>query len=334
MLCAASLQLSTDWQNSAAHCKDEINVFAPLKRLVKEPVLSPRKSEFDCAGAFNPTCARLSDGRTIMLYRGQDDKGVSRIGIAQSKDGIHFVAEKNPVLSPQLDDESKGIEDPRLFPNPEVKDEWLLTATAYSVDAQLALYKSKDLKQWQRVGIIMPAKKGKWNINWTKSGALVPQKINGKFWMYYMGDTPDGCNQMGLASSSDLVHWEDASTKPVLPVRPSMFDSRVVEPGPAPIITKDGILLLYNGANDKLCYQTGWALFDKNNPSRLIARSEVPIFEPVEPWEIKNSSSVVHQAPNVVFVEGLVENKGRYMIYYGAADSYVGVAETKLVQQK
>ena len=102
-----------------------------------------------------------------------------------------------------------------------------------------------------------------------------------------------------------------------------MFD-RVVEPGPAPLITREGILLVYNGADDKLVYRTGWALFDKNDPTRVLRRCDQPLFEPKYNWE-KNG-----QVPNVVFVEGMVKNKSKYLLYYGGADTTVGVAEMRL----
>jgi predicted GH43/DUF377 family glycosyl hydrolase len=158
-------------------------------------------------------------------------------------------------------------------------------------------------------------------VRWTKSGAIVPEKINGKYWMYYLGTTPDNKDQMGVASSQDLIHWEDASDAPVVPVRPGQFDARVAEPGPAPILTPKGIVLIYNGADDKLVYRTGVAVFDRNDPRRLISRSDMPRFEPEKEWE------KVGQVPNVIFVEGMVKKGDRYLFYYGGADQYVGVAE-------
>jgi beta-1,2-mannosidase len=105
-----------------------------------------------------------------------------------------------------------------------------------------------------------------------------------------------------------------------------MFDSRVVEPGPAPIITPRGIVLIYNGADDKLVYRTGVAIFDRTDPRKLISRTDQPVFSPEKEWEITG------QVPNVVFVEGAVERSGRYLLYYGAADKHVGVAETTLAR--
>jgi predicted GH43/DUF377 family glycosyl hydrolase len=355
-----------------AHSQARVTeMLSKFERLADQPILKPRPGKFDEAGAFNPTAALLENGDTVLLYRGQDNKGVSRVGFARSKDGISFVAEENPVLAPADKKEGKnaehaedaedvedaedadGIEDPRLSRDPLDRHNWFLTATAYSKAkdaAQLVGYKNKKatnaeaadtlegLRHWQRSSIIMPANKGSWNVHWTKSGAMVtdddglPLQINGHFWMYYMGDAEGAHDQLGLAKSTDGITWQDATDKPVLAHRPGMFDSRVVEPGPHTIMTRDGILLVYNGADDKLAYRTGWALFDKKEPTRLLARANEPLFEPETDWEKHNASKDVYQAPNVVFVEGVVKDRqrGGFRFYYGCADSYVGVAHSKL----
>ena len=106
---------------------------------------------------------------------------------------------------------------------------------------------------------------------------------------------------------------------PVLSSRAGAFDAQVVEPGPPPIMTPEGILLIYNGADDKSLYSTGWVLFDKKDPTRVLARAEQPIFAPEKEWE------KVGQVPNVVFVEGLVRDGKRWLFYYGGADKHVGV---------
>jgi predicted GH43/DUF377 family glycosyl hydrolase len=311
-------------------------MFSPFKRLSADPILSPRPGKFDSVGAFNPTVVKPGDGRFVMLYRAQDDFGVSRIGYAEGTDGLHFEREDEPILRPQAAYEKNGIEDPRLHPSLAEPGGWDLTATAFDKDAQLAMYRSPDLRNWNRLGVVMPAREGTWNIHWTKSGAIVPEVIGGKHWMYYMGDATDGADQTGVASSLDGTHWQDATDKPVLPLRPGMFDSKVAEPGPAPIITKDGILLLYNGADDGLAYRTGWALFDKTDPTKLLARSDTPIFEPEAEWEkhVAAQTANMPPKPNVVFVEGLVKDGDRYLVYYGGADSSVGVAETRLISVK
>jgi predicted GH43/DUF377 family glycosyl hydrolase len=258
-----------------------------------------------------------------MLYRAQDAAGTSRLGYAVSTDGIHFTRRSQPVMSPEADYEKNGgVEDPRLV---KFGDTYYLTYTGYNKkDAQLCLATSMDLIHWRRKGIILPAYKGNWNVKWTKSGAIVPQKITGKYWMYFLGTSKDETDQTGLAYSTDLIHWTEATMEPVLPKRGGKFDSRVVEPGPAPIITKDGILLVYNGADDKLVYRTGVAVFSLNDPRKLIWRSDEPVFWPERDWEKSG------QVPNVVFVEGMVKKDDHYLLYYGGADKYVGVVEAQL----
>jgi predicted GH43/DUF377 family glycosyl hydrolase len=142
--------------------------------------------------------------------------------------------------------------------------------------------------------------------------------------MYFLGTSRDKTDQTGLAYSTDLIHWTEATMEPVLPKREGKFDSRVVEPGPPPIITKDGILLVYNGADDNLVYHTGIAVFSLRDPAKLLWRSDQPVFWPERDWEKTG------QVPNVVFVEGMVQKHDHYLLYYGGADKYVGVAEADL----
>jgi predicted GH43/DUF377 family glycosyl hydrolase len=265
------------------------------------------------------SCVVFHDGKVVMLYRAQDAGGTSRLGYAQSIDGLHFTRRVEPVLSPEASYEKDGgVEDPRLV---KIDGLYYLTYTGYNKhDAQLCLATSRDLIHWERKGVILPAYKGNWNIGWTKSGAIVPEKIDGQYWMYFLGTSADKTDQMGLAYSTDLLHWTEATQTPVLPRRTGHFDSRVVEPGPSPVITKDGIVLIYNGADDRLVYRTGVAIFDPHNPRKLISRTDEPVFVPEKDWEKQG------QVPNVVFVEGLLFQNHRYLAYYGGADKHVGVA--------
>ncbi len=295
-------------------------------RVSEQPLLGPGQAwtEF---GLFNPT-AVLAGSKTVLLFRAQDRKQTSRIGYAESTDGVHFKIRPDPVLSPEADYEKNGgVEDPRVV---RINGVYYLTYTGYDThSAQLCLATSSDLIHWQRKGIIMPAYKGTWNTQWTKSGAILPVQINGKWWMYYLGTRadPDGKSRdyMGLASSSDLLHWTDATEKPVLDRRPGEFDSRVMEPGPAPFLTDAGILLLYNGADDHLVYGPGWVLFDRHDPRRVIARADRPFAVPTFEWEKTGN------VPNVIFLEGAVPRSNTAAAntleltgYYGAADKYIG----------
>jgi len=293
--------------------------FGDWRRASETPILSPQGTTWESAGTFNPAVVRYGS-KFVMLYRAQDAAGTSRLGYAESSDGIHFSRRAEPVLSPEADYEKDGgVEDPRLQ---KFGDTYYLTYTGYNKkDAQLCLATSRALIHWERKGVILPAYKGNWNKGWTKSGAIVPEKIDGKYWMYWLGTAADKTDQMGISYSSDLLHWIEASETPVLPRRPGKFDSRVVEPGPPPILTDRGIVLIYNGADDHLVYRTGIAVFDRRDPRKLLSRSAEPVFAPQKEWE------KIGQVPNVVFAEGMARQGNRWLFYYGGADKYVGVAE-------
>ena len=300
--------------------------FGSWNRLSPEPVISPQGTGFESAGTFNPAVVE-KNGKIVMLYRAQDKKGTSRLGYAVSEDGVHFQRSPNPIFGPEAPyEKGGGTEDPRVA---EINGTYYMTYTGYNDvdgvgpgkrDAQLCLATSTDLIHWVRQGVILPAYRGKWNAGWTKSGAILPEKINGKYWMYYFGDANDTTGQMGVAYSEDLLHWADALGHPVISRRPKYFDSKVTEPGPPPLVTPEGIFLLYNGADDNLVYSTGWVLFDRTDPTKVLARAEEPIFHPVDTWE------KIGQVPNVVFVEGLVRRGNRWLFYYGGADKYIGAA--------
>jgi beta-1,2-mannosidase len=296
-------------------------------RVDTQPLLGPGTT-WAGSGRFNPAAVRMG-GKTVLLFRARDASGTSRIGYAESTDGRHFTARPDPVLSPEAEYEKDGgVEDPRVI---LIDATFYLTYTAYNRhDAQLCLATSTDLLHWKRQGVIMPAYKGKWNTQWTKSGAILPQRVNGRWWMYYMGTQRDSDGKtrdhMGLASSPDLLHWSDATDQPVLPRRAGAFDSRVMEPGPAPILTAAGILLLYNGADDNLVYGPGWILFDAHDPAKLIARSDKPFILPELDWERRGA------VPNVIFLEGVVAGRDPLDLtgYYGAADSYIGALQLRI----
>jgi len=294
------------------------------RRLSNQPLLHPGSAWSEFA-LFNPAAIRVGN-KTVLLFRAQDKNHVSRIGYAESLDGVHFAIRNEPVLAPETDYErGGGVEDPRVV---QIGKTYYLTYTGYNLrDAQLCLATSTDLIHWQRHGVILPAYRGTWNTKWTKSGAILPQQVNGKWWMYYLGTKRDADGElrdyMGLASSVDLLHWKDATDQPVLARRPGAFDSRVMEPGPPPYLTEAGILLFYNGADEHLVYAPGWVLFDRRDPARVLGRASQPFLVPSLPWEKKGN------VPNVIFLEGAVLNqaqKGTLDLtgYYGGADKYLG----------
>jgi predicted GH43/DUF377 family glycosyl hydrolase len=291
-----------------------------------EPILVPQGNGWEANGVFNAAAVK-HDGKIVLIYRAQDKNMTSRLGYAESTDGVHFVRRPEPIFGPREPyEELGGTEDPRLV---KIGDTYYLTYVAWNrvtgkrhdkSDGQIALATSKDLINWERKGIIFPAYQGRWNKGWTKAGAIIPQKINGKWWMYYMGEFEKG-NWMGVASSDDLIHWTDATDQPVLPGRPGMFDEFVVEPGPPPVVTEEGILMVYNSSDRRINYSAAWALFDKNDPTKVLARADTPLLTPQRPWEKHG------QVPNIIFVEGLVRDGQRWLFYYNGGDKHIGVAE-------
>jgi len=299
------------------------------ERLSDRPVLRPAAPQWMEAGAFNPA-AVVVNGKTVLLFRARDARGTSRIGYAESADGLHFKIDPQPVLEPAAAYErGGGVEDPRVV---RIGTIYYMTYTGYNRhDAQLCLATSQDLRHWRRRGVILPAYKGAWTTGWTKSGAIVPERIDGKWWMYYLGTRRDADGKdrdyMGLANSDDLLHWSDATKQPVLERRPGAFDDRVMEPGPPPLMTSAGILLLYNGANDKLVYGPGWVLFDKADPRRVAARCDKPFIIPSLVWERMGT------VPNVIFLEGATARSGDALDltgYYGGADQYTGAMRIRI----
>ncbi len=314
--------------------------FCPVK---KEMV------QWQKADVFNPA-AVVRKGKVYILFRAEDIPGTaigmrtSRIGLAISNDGIHFTKMKDPVLYPDSSeflqyDYPGGCEDPRIV---EKKDgTYVLLYTSWNRDvARLSVATSPDLVHWKKHGpAFAKAYKGKFLNTWSKSGSVVTKMVNkkiiaatvnGKYWMYW------GENPMYLAHSENLVDWtpvvnEQQELFVAMKPREKKFDSHLTEPGPPALITDKGILLLYNGKNienenadpaiPKGTYCGGQALFDLKDPSKLIARCDNYFIKPDLPHEIKGQ----YQA-GTTFIEGLVFFKGKWFLYYGTADSMVGVA--------
>lgn len=294
---------------------------------------------------FNPA-ALLRNDTLFLLYRAEDKvgkyAGTSRIGIAWSIDGLHFTKHPVPVFYPDNDSLKKyewegGCEDPRI-----TQDEngvYYLTYTGYDGDkARLLVASSKDLYNWTKHDLAFAkAFSGKYVNAWSKSGSIVSEykngtpvarRVNGKYWMYW-GDT-----DIFLASSEDLINWtpvekSDGSLLSVFGPRKGMFDSDLVEPGPAAMLTDAGIVLIYNSRNVPAkgdtslaegTYAVAQILLDKNDPSKVVDRMNTYFMKPEKNYEING------QVNHVCFVEGLVQYKSKWFLYYGTADSKIAVA--------
>ncbi len=147
-----------------------------------------------------------------------------------------------------------------------------------------------------------------------KDGVLFPEKIDGQYVLLHRLP-PD----IWLATSSDLRHWENHRV--VLRTRPALWDEAKVGAGPPPIRVEGGWLLLYHGFDHHRVYRAGFALLDAKDPSVVLARSEEPALEPAEPWERKG------QVDRVVFPTGMIRRGDNLLVYYGAADTNIGLAE-------
>lgn len=275
------------------------------------PILAPQGDRWESRAVFNPGV--WTDGKEVfLLYRAEgpyhhpDRSFTSRIGLATSIDGIAFTRLSTEVLGPtESYDTPGGCEDPRII---RIGNNFYMTYNAFDGKiARVALAVSNDLRKWKKQGLLFPDR------GWSKSAAILSQPINGRYWMYF-GDT-----YLWVAYSNDLVHWTMIE-EPVLSPREGYFDSKLVEPGPPPIVTPQGILLIYNSADQQLHYAVGQCLFALDNPQRLIYRSESPLLEPQTVEEITG------QVPNVVFAEGLIYFKECWFLYYGMADARIGVA--------
>lgn len=324
-------------------------VFVPNRAATFTSPMDARLVHWEEMATFNPA-AVVRNGMVYVLYRAEDTSGeakigghTSRIGLAESSDGMRFTRRPAPVLYPDNDDQAGnespgGVEDPRIV---EAEDgTYVLTYTQWNHRVpRLAVATSRDLVRWKKHGpAFANAAGGKYLATESKSGSIlsrvegeriVATKVDGKYWMYY--NVP----QILIATSENLIDWtplEDSNGQPlaVLSPRRGYFDSWLVEPGPPALLTSHGILLMYNAGNSGTqgdpslparVYTAGQALFDASNPIKLLDRTDSPFLQPSESYERTG------QYPEgTTFVEGLVRFKGRWFIYYGSADSRVGVA--------
>ena len=326
------------------------------------PIITPNPSnQFDCpmqdkkigweeSDVFNPA-ATVKDGKIYVLYRAEDNsatgigKRTSRIGLAESEDGIHMKRRKTPVMYPDKDNMNEndwegGCEDPRVTMTEDGLYVMAYTSWNRKV-ARLCIATSHDLVKWEKHGpAFAKAYNGRFKDIFCKSGSMVTTikdgkqvltKIDGKYFMYW------GEHAVYAATSDDLVNWtpildEKNELATVIKPRPQYFDSALTECGPPAILTDKGIVLLYNGKNqtndskrDKRftagAYCAGQILTDPKEPMKVLQRLDVPFFRPMASFE-KSGQYV----DGTVFIEGLVFFKNKWYLYYGCADSQVSVA--------
>jgi predicted GH43/DUF377 family glycosyl hydrolase len=256
----------------------------------------------------------LSDPRVIN-YKGQDYlTTLSHLRLVCSDDGIHFKEPEDyqPIFG-KTRQEAYGIEDCRVV---KIGDTFQLTFTEVSqYGVGVGLIRTMNWKEFKHCGMILPPH--------NKDCAIFEEQIRNKYYALHRPSSPQlGGNYIWLAESPDLIHW--GNHKCIATSRKGHWDSGRVGAGAAPIKTKDGWLEIYHGANEKHQYALGALLLDLKDPSKVLARSEEPIMEPRESYELTGFFG------NVVFTNGHIVEGDRIRMYYGASDEVICGADLSI----
>lgn len=291
-----------------------------MERFSGNPVLSPIPDHpWESRRVFN-AAALYSGERVHILYRAVGDDEISRLGYASSPDGC-LIDERSPepVFEPAVPAERYGCEDPRIT---VMDGECLMTYTALrsinrninAFQVALTTISLEDLasRRWRWGERFLPFP----GIR-NKNAVLFPAKIGRRYVMYHRID-PDIC----VAYSDDLKQWYDI--RAVAGPRPDSWDRQRVGAAGPPIDIGDAWLFIYHGSDFENVYRLGAMLVDRDDPERILHRSEEPILEPVEPYERFG------KVPNVIFSCGSVIIDDKLFVYYGGADSVLCVASFDL----
>lgn len=292
-----------------------------LKRFPGNPILAPRPGVlWESRGVLNPSAIDLGN-KTHILYRAVSADNISTIGYAATTDGFTIEERSDrPIYVPRTPQESRGCEDPRIM---LINDRVYMTYTAYDGSlprvAVTSISSGDFLKRkwsgWTTPEIITPPTAD------NKDAAILPEPVNGTYMVLH---------RVHETICADFVPTLDFATNKISRCieiagpRRGMWDGMKVGISAPPVGTSRGWLLLYHGVSWSSIYRVGALLLDPVDPTVVLARTAVPFFEPEMPYELKG---VVN---NVVFPCGMVIRGGIVYIYYGAADSVVGVATIKL----
>ena len=293
-----------------------------LKRSKKGPILLPTNNTWENRYVFNPAVFELNE-QIHLLYRAQGDDMVSRLGLARlGKADAVVERSSDPVFAPDPSSEYEvlGVEDPRVT---KIGDKYYILYTAASHYPEIvefdkahkrpehwrvrvSLAYTRDFHSFTRYGVVIG------HID-SKDAALFPELINDNYLMVHRV-----IPHARLAIASDARNYKERG--PLFWPRPGMWDSKRIGMGAPPIKTPYGWLLFYHGVGDNNVYRLGLALLDLHNPAIVLGRSSEPVLEPEETYEKEGF------IPNVVFACGAIETNQEYLVYYGGADSVVGLA--------
>ncbi|MGI8734291.1 MAG: glycosidase [Pyrinomonadaceae bacterium] len=293
-----------------------------FRRDERNPILTAADWPYLANSVFNPGATRLPDGQTLLLARVEDRTGLSHLNAARSHDGItDWNIDATPTFSPDprnFPEELWGVEDARVVYLPEL-EQWAVTYTAYSERGPLvSLALTRDFRTFDRRGAIM--------VPDDKDAALFPRRIAGR-WALIHRPVPAGPGSgahIWISFSPDLQQWGERAL--VLEARRGgWWDANKIGLCSPPIETVEGWLIIYHGVRTTVAgviYRLGLALLDLEDPTRVIRRGDEWIMSPSEEFEI------IGDVGYVVFPCGQVvdEVTGDLRLYYGAADSSIGVA--------
>jgi beta-1,4-mannooligosaccharide/beta-1,4-mannosyl-N-acetylglucosamine phosphorylase len=292
---------------------------APVWRYKQNPIIG-RNPLKNVARIFNSAVVPYQ-GEFIGVFRGEQTNGVSYIYLGYSKDGINWTYEEEKIHfidENGMDFMPKYAYDPRLV---KVEDTYYIMWCTDFYGAAIGLAKTTDFKTFTRIDNPF--------IPFNRNAVLFPRKINGNFVMLSRpsdsGHTPFG--DIFMSESPDLIYW--GKHRHVMGRSSNWWESVKIGGGAAPIETSEGWLLLYHGVCgtcNGFVYSIGGAILDIDNPSIVKYRCENFLLTPEEWYEERGFVG------NVVFPCATLQDTGtgRIAIYYGAADSYVGLAFTQI----
>lgn len=279
-----------------------------IVRYAGNPVIGLDDLPFRCSDIWNAGLIRYQS-QYLLLLTIEMLEGRCAIFLAHSDDGLEFVVQSEPFMSPDDNGggmyETVGIRDPRVTALDGV---YYITYVADSNHGQrLGLARTEDFRSVERLGYISQVD--------VKNGALFPRKIDGKFLLL---KRPQQGESIWLAYSDDLEFWRSDTV--VMTPRGGHWDAHRIGAAAPPIEIDQGWLLIYYGVKNTRAgplVRLGAAILDRDDPARVIARSNIPILAPREWYER------IGDVPNVVFSCGALLQDGVVELYYGASDSCI-----------
>lgn len=279
----------------------------------KEGILLKKTAlEFENDSVLNPGI--MQEGDTVhMLYRAVKSGNYSTIGYCKLDGPLKIVQRNNtPLLIPDSKEESKGMEDARIV---KIEEIYYITYTAYDgINALGSLVTSKDLITFERHGVIVPKftfdefnclagsnklvnakyfrhvrhfEPNKNVFLWDKDVIFFPRKIKGKF--AFLHRIRPGIQLVLIDNLDNLTKqfWENYfltfNEHIILDPIGTNHESSFIGGGCPPIETEFGWLLIYHGVSDTCdgyIYSAAAALLDIDDPTKVIARFEDPLFAP------------------------------------------------------